>query len=86
MVGIPKKIADNEIFVILIQLAKEDKKIKERILAILRLDSFNRMSLLNSLFSEMGLKGAPDDFVEAFMYLKDDNVVNGVIDIINHIE
>ena len=84
--GIPSiKLTDNESFVVLIQLAKEDEKIKERIIAILKLDSFNRISLLNTIISEMDLKGAPKDFVEAFSYLKDDNVASRAIEIINNV-
>ena len=79
-----KRIADNESFVSLIQLAKEDKEIKNRILMILKLDSFNRISLLNTFISEMNLKGAPEDFVEAFVYLKDDRVANEAIKIITN--
>ena len=82
----PKKsIADNESFISLIQLAKEDRKIKDRILTILKLDSFNRISLLNTYISEMSLKGAAKDFVEAFAYLKDDNIANEAIKIINNV-
>lgn len=79
-----KSVSDNESFVSLIQLAKEDKEIKNRILMILKLDSFNRISLLNTFISEMNLKGAPEDFVEAFFYLKDDSVANEAIKIITN--
>ena len=51
---------------------------------ILKLDSFNRISLLNTFISEMNLKGAPEDFVEAFVYLKDDSVANEAIKIITN--
>ena len=79
-----KNIVDNESFILLIQLAKENKKIKDRILMILKLDSFNRISLLNTFISEMSLKGAPKDFVEAFAYLKDDTIANEAIKIITN--
>ena len=79
-----KNIANNESFILLIQLAKEDKKIKDRILMILKLDSFNRISLLNTFISEMSLKSAPKDFVEAFAYLEDDNIADEAIKIIKN--
>ncbi|MCK4797651.1 MAG: hypothetical protein KAT05_09730 [Spirochaetes bacterium] len=77
-----KYITENEAFITLIEIAKEDKKIKNMLLPILRLDHFNRKSVLNTYISKMKLKNAPKNFTEAISYLLDDEIANKVLEII----
>jgi hypothetical protein len=73
----------DETFVRLIQLAGEDPKIKEQILWILSLDSFNRKSALNTFIHNMKLKGAPGDFVSAIACFLDDEVAEKALSILS---
>jgi len=69
-----EKAGENENFVALIQAALEDSEMRRQILAIVRLDSFNRASLLGTYVSSLQFKGAPSDLIEALNYLKDDMI------------
>ncbi len=62
-------IAENEAFVTLIRVAQEDPEVLEQLVAILRLDDFNRKSALNTYLEEMHLKQAPKQFVSAIANL-----------------
>jgi hypothetical protein len=74
----------NEAFVRLMQVAREDQEIKNRLTMILRLDPFNRKSLLNSYISKMKLKKAPNDFIEALTYLLDEAIARKALEIIEN--
>lgn len=63
-----------EPFVTLMQLAQEDREIKETLMAILSKDEFNRTSILNTYIEEMQLKGAPKSFISAIACLLDEGV------------
>lgn len=65
---------ENENFVALVQAAMEDPKMRGQILAIVRLDSFNRASLLGTYVSSLQFKGAPSELIEALNCLKDDMI------------
>jgi len=69
-------IADDETFVSLIQLAREDSEIGQRLLGLLGLDDFNRKSFLGSWIEEARLRGAPEEFVRALGYLRDDEIAH----------
>jgi hypothetical protein len=69
-----RTVGDNETFVNLMRVAREDPDIRRVILNILTQSSFNRHSMLNTLIAELKLKSAPDDFIEAFASLLDDEV------------
>jgi len=70
----PKTVADNETFVTLIRVAREEPEVRKTLAAILGQPAFHRKSLLNSLIEEMRLKGAPVAFVSALGALLDDGV------------
>ncbi|MBI4408605.1 MAG: hypothetical protein HY561_02775 [Gemmatimonadetes bacterium] len=70
----PRSVADNETFVRLMQIARDDAEVRDHLLRILRLDPTSRRGALNQYIQSMQLHGAPADFVEAFTYLKDDAV------------
>ncbi len=73
-----KHISDNESFVRLIQLAWDDEDIRTELVKILKLDSFNRTSLLNTYIDKMRLQGLPEDFINTLGYLRDDDIANQV--------
>jgi hypothetical protein len=76
--------ADSEGFVRLIKVAKEDEETRERLLAILSLDSFNRVSLLNTYIGEMRLRGAPEELVDALESLLDNRVAEEALELLKH--
>ncbi len=81
----PKKnnpIADNESFIRLVQVARDDAEIKNVLLDILKAGSFNRISLLNTYIDKMTLQKAPQDFINALGYLREDDIAKQVLDII----
>lgn len=67
-------MAGDDHFVTLIQVALEDEQIRKQILAIVRLDSFNRQSLLNSLLRTLTLSGAPPELIRILGYLREDDI------------
>lgn len=67
-------VGDNPTFVRLIQVAREDREMRDVLVNILSLDDFNRKSSLNSLIEEMKMKSAPPDFIEAIACLRDQDV------------
>ncbi len=68
------RIAEDETFIDLMRVAREDAVIGQRLRGLLRLDDFNRRSLLNTWIQEAKLRGAPADFVQALEYLRIDEV------------
>lgn len=68
------KVADQELFVSLVQTAKEDEAIRSRLRAILRQSAFHRKSMLNTLIAELKIQSAPAEFVQAIACLLDDDV------------
>jgi hypothetical protein len=67
-------IAKNESFIALVEAAREDPDIRRQIEAILRLDPFNRESMVNTCADQMALAGAPRKLVQAFRCLADDEI------------
>ena len=83
--GVPTAIhpaAGDEAFITLMQVCLEDDAMREQVLAILRLDSFNRVSLLNKCLISMQLHCALVDFGAAVSYFKDDRVAQRAIDVL----
>lgn len=62
---------EDENFIRLIQIARDEPSFREQILPILKLDDFNRISLLNTIIQNARLNGAPEHFIQALSYLKD---------------
>ena len=71
-----ESVGDNEAFVKLIQVAKEDSNINKTLISILSMDPFQRKSAIGSLIEDMQLKGAPKKFVAAIANLRDDKVAD----------
>ena len=70
----PKPIIENEAFVSMMATALEDGEVRRKLLAWLRLNEFQRASVLNTFVDEMRLLGVPEDFIEAVGYLKDNRI------------
>lgn len=66
-----ESVGDNEAFVKLIQVAKEDSNINKTLISILSMDPFQRKSAIGSLIEDMQLKGAPKKFVAAIANLRE---------------
>jgi hypothetical protein len=78
-----KTVGENEAFIRLIQIAQEDKEIREQLINILSMDSFNRKSALNTFIEHMLLKKAPKKFIEAVSSLLDEDVAKKILEILN---
>jgi hypothetical protein len=78
----PRVTGVDDTFVRLIQIATENKEIREQILAILSLDAFNRKSALNTFIQNMRLKGAPGEFISAIATFLDDAVAEKALSIL----
>jgi hypothetical protein len=78
----PSSITDNEMFVRLIEVAREDTGIRDRLLDVLRLESSKRDHTLSVLTSAMRLRGEPDDLVESLRYLRDDEVAKKTLELL----
>ena len=76
-------VGDNDAFVTLIQVAKEDADIRKQLQAILAQPPFHRKSMLNMLISQMKLKSAPPEFIAAIASLLDDEVATKAMEVIN---
>ena len=67
-------VGDNPSFVTLLNAAHEDRELLRGLLAILKLPTFQRQSLLNSMIQEMVLRSEQADLIAAVSALLDDNV------------
>jgi len=75
-------VGDNQAFVTLVDAAREDRELARRVSAILRLPSFQRHSLLNSMVQEMTLRSEKADLIAAVSALLDDGVAEKVAELI----
>ena len=75
-------VIENENFIALIQAATEDRSIRTKIVAIARLDPFNRESVINTTIQTLALRRAPRELTEAISALKDDDIAQKVIEIL----
>lgn len=75
-------IAENETFVRLIQAAQDDPEFREKLIAILSLDSFNRKSVLHAFIDTMQRDSVPKDLIAAMAGLLDDEVAELALSVI----
>jgi hypothetical protein len=73
-----KQPTADEVFVNLLRASREDEKIKKFLNVVVDLDDFERKSLINSFISEMALKGAPSEFIQAIAALRDRDLIREV--------
>ena len=67
-------VGDNQALVTLVAAAGEDRELSSSLSAILRLPSFQRQSLLNSMIQEMTLRSEGADLIASVSMLLDDAV------------
>ena len=83
--GLFSKVSEYDSFIILMQVARDDKVVKKRLINILKLNRFNRISILNTYIKDMVFQGAPADFIAALAFLKDDDVAKKALQLIQGI-
>ena len=79
----PDFLSDNDTFVTLVRVAREDPEIGKRLVSILALDDFNRRSALNTWIEQMRYQQAPSAFVSAVAALIDDDIARKVLEMID---
>ena len=77
-----RAVTDNEVFVILMQVAREDPEVRGKLLAILRLEPESRRAALDPFLDTVRRVGAPKAFVEALSYLADDGLARKALEFI----
>ena len=75
-------VADDENFIALVQVLKEDYKIRNKIEPILSLDQFNRKSALNTWLEQLKFQQAPEKFIALLSCLLDDDVAKKLLQVI----
>ena len=83
---IKRHIVDNETFIDLMRVAQENSDIRKKFIFILKLDSFNRQSLLNTWLNDLRLQGAPKKLIEALSAFLDDDLAEKALEVINKSE
>ncbi len=78
----PTRISENEDFITLLRVAREDPEVCKSLKAILSLDSFNRRSLLNTWLEQMQFQNAPSELIQALSGLTDDDVAARALKVI----
>ena len=81
-----KPIVNNETFIYLMKVAREERDIRDKLKSILKLDSFNRQSILNTWLHDLKLQGAPRDFIESLSYFLDDDIAEKALKVIRDYE
>jgi hypothetical protein len=79
-------IADNEAFVTLLHVAREDADVRRQLVALLELEPFHRRSALNTTVERMRLQGAPIEFINAVSALTDDRIADRARELLNGME
>jgi len=77
-----QSVSDDENFIALVQVLKEDRKIRSKIEPILSLDQFNRKSALNTWLEQLELQQAPKKFISILSCLLDDDIAKKLLFVI----
>lgn len=72
-------ISENEEFIRLMQVLGDNPELKRKVTNLLKLDPFNRKSVINTMVHQMILSGEPEHLIEAFSYLTDDKIAEETI-------
>ena len=75
-----------ESFATLIEIMRDDQDINEKVMAVLRLDSYKRRAILNDWLEQLRIRNASEDLLSALSSLFDDNVAGEVLILINKTE
>lgn len=77
-----RPVSDNEAFVALVQVAKEDPVVRRKLLDILNHPPVHRQAVLRFYIEEMNQRGAPASFVSAVACLLQDAVAERVLEML----
>lgn len=75
-------VADDENFIALVQVLKEDDKIRSKVEPILSMDPFNRKSALNTWLEQLKFQQAPKKFMALISCLLDDDIAEKLLQVI----
>ncbi len=78
--------ASEDHFITLMTIAGEDEAIRLQLISILTLDSFDRISSLNTWIDEMRLAQAPRPLIDSLAYLLDDGTANRALALLNKVD
>jgi hypothetical protein len=81
----PTKSESNkfEAFKILIEIMRDDPVINEKVLAMLKMNSYRRRSVLNNWLEQLRLRKASGNLLNALSCLFDDEIAEQVLAFIN---
>ncbi len=74
---------DDEPFVQLMSVAREDADIRAQLISILQQDPFNRKSRLNTWIRTIQLEQAPASFIHAVTYLLEDEIADKALQLLS---
>jgi hypothetical protein len=75
-------LADDDDFIRLIQVARDDPEIRHQLLSILSLDPFHRESVLNSWLDQLKHQNAPPEFIRAIRCLTDTAIAGKALELL----
>ena len=79
----PVRVSQDDTFITLIQVAREDPEVGMNLKRILSLDGKRRKIFITSWLEDMKHQGAPADFMAAVSYLIDDDIAEKALALIN---
>jgi hypothetical protein len=71
-------------FTSLLQVIKADEEIKDRVIQLLKSNSFTRRLLLNKWLEQLRRRQAPEKLLQALSCLFDDNISKNLLKLINN--
>lgn len=74
---------DDEPFVQLMSVAREDADIRAQLISILSQDPFHRKSRLNTWIRTMQMQQAPESFIHAMTYLLEDDTADKALQLLS---
>jgi hypothetical protein len=74
---------ESESLIRLIQVMRDDSLINKKVIEMLKLDSYQRRSVLNNWLERLRVENAPDNLLSALSCLFDDKIAEQVLTLIN---
>jgi len=78
-----RSLSDNEPFVTLIQVAREDSVVRRKLFDILNLEPFHRTSVLHYYLDTLRRDAAPEELISAVSCLLDPEVADKTLQILS---
>jgi hypothetical protein len=73
---------ENNMFITLMRVAQEDKKIKDQIMTIVNLEPVHRKKTVDLLVVYLKNRNAPEEFIEAILSLEKESVVDQIKEVL----